>query len=271
MSRQDSSRQRSLFSLAESQVFYELPLNERTRNFLRLEHLFASVEQAMEQNGDLDGRNAIAGLIDITDLLARSDIKGELIKELERQHGLLVPLKGSPQVDAARLGHLLERLGALIAGLKSPACQPGQCLRSDELVTAIRQRVSIPGGACSFDLPALHHWLSRGPEFRARQLAQWSADLRPIRDGVRLALSLLRESAHPRPVIAAAGFFHQNIDAALPCHLVRVGLPMTADCFPEISGGKHRFTVRFMRQVNTTARPVQVEDDVDFDLQCCVF
>ncbi|HAZ60265.1 MAG TPA: cell division protein ZapD [Gammaproteobacteria bacterium] len=271
MSRHESSRQRSLFNLAESQVFYELPLNERTRNFLRLEHLFATVEQAMEQNGDLDGRNAIVGLIDVTDLLARSDIKSELIKELERQHGLLVPLRSSPQVDAARLGHLLERLGELITTLKSPACQPGQCLRSDELVTAIRQRVSIPGGACSFDLPALHHWLSRGAEFRARELAQWAADLRPIKDGVRLALSLLRESAHPRHVTAASGFFNQTIDATLPCHLVRVGLPLTADCFPEISGGKHRFTVRFMRQMSTTSRPSQVEDDIDFDLQCCVF
>jgi cell division protein ZapD len=271
MSRQESSRQRSLFALAESQVFYEQPLNERTRNFLRLEHLFAAVEQATEQNGELEGRTAIIGLIDITDLLARSDLKAELIKELERQMGLLLPLKGSPQVDAPRLGHLLERLAALITELKSPACQPGQCLRADELVTAIRQRVSIPGGACSFDLPALHHWLSRGSESRAGQLARWSADLRVVRDGVRLALSLLRESAHPRAVTAAGGFFHQSIDANMPCHLVRIGLPLTADCFPEISGGKHRFTVRFMRQASTTARPAQVEHDVDFDLQCCVF
>lgn len=270
MSREDIPKQRSLFTLVESQVFYEQPTNERTRSFLRLEHLFGSIEQAMEKLTDWDSRAAIVGMIEVTDLLSRSDIKAELIKELERQLGVLMPLQKNPQVDGARLQRTLRELNGLLEHLKSHACQPGQCLRSDELVSAIRQRASIPGGTCNFDLPALHHWLSKTAEYRGDQLLRWYEDLRVVREGTRLCLGMLRESARATPATAVAGFFNQNIDPALPCQLIRVGLPLAAQFFPEISGGKHRFTVRFMRQSQTTSRPSQVDEDVDFDLQCCI-
>jgi cell division protein ZapD len=32
-------------------------------------------------------------------------------------------------------------------------------LREDRLIGLVRQRLSIPGGCCSFDLPTLHMWL----------------------------------------------------------------------------------------------------------------
>lgn len=268
--REESPKQRSLFALAESQVFYEQPTNERTRSFLRLEHLFAAIEQSMEKLTEWDSRAAIIGMIEVTDLLSRSDIKAELIKELERQHAVLLPLQRNPQVDSGRLSRTLNEINVLLECLKSHSYQPGQCLRGDELVSAIRQRASIPGGTCSFDLPALHHWLSKATESRTEQLLRWFEDLRVIRQGVQVCLGMLRDSATPRTAIANAGFFNQSIDPAVPCQLIRVGLPVVVDYFPEISGGKHRFTVRFMRQALTTSRPAQVDHDIDFQLQCCV-
>ncbi|MGH8569151.1 MAG: cell division protein ZapD, partial [Gammaproteobacteria bacterium] len=66
-------------------VTYEQPLNERMRAFLRLEHLFGALWGKVAGVSESDSRAAIAAIIDVTDLLWRSDIKGDLIKEIERQ------------------------------------------------------------------------------------------------------------------------------------------------------------------------------------------
>jgi cell division protein ZapD len=50
---------------------------------------------------------------------------------------------------------------------------------------------------------------------------------------------------------------------------VRVQLPVDAGMFPEISAGQHRFTIRFVRWRGVDARPVQVNQDVRFQLAIC--
>src|SRR5690606_16659174 len=132
---------------------------ERIRSFLRLEHLFEYIAKSMEGTSLWDSRAAIAGMIEVTDLLSRSDIKAELIKELERQSSVLASLQQNPAVDSTRLQQVMRTLGNLLSTLKSHACQPGQGLRQDELIASIRQRIAIPGGTCNFDLPGFHHWL----------------------------------------------------------------------------------------------------------------
>ena len=54
-----------------------------------------------------------------------------------------------------------------------------------------------------------------------------------------------------------------------PCLLVRVLVPSTAEVYPEISAGRHRFTVRFMTVRDVAARAVQAQTDIPFQLQCC--
>jgi cell division protein ZapD len=157
----------------------------------------------------------------------------------------------------------------LLKTLRSNSCQPAQTIRKDELVYSVKQRLPIPGGTCSFDLPAYHYWLSRPAPRRIEHLHAWLADLEVIRSGVGLALGMTRESAHPVFVTAAAGFYQQPVESNVTCPLVRVGVSANANVFPEISGGKHRFTIRFLEQPNTSARPVQTTQDIPFELQCC--
>lgn len=262
--------QRSLFAPPESQTTYEQPLNERIRSFLRLEHLFDSIAKSMEGRSLWDSRAAIAGMIEVTDLLSRSDIKAELIKELERQGAVLGALQRNPAVDAHRLEAVMGNITGLLGTLKSHGCQPGQCLRQDELIATIRQRITIPGGTCNFDLPGFHHWLSKPDEERAAHLVRWFDDLRVVRDGASLSLNMIRDSATPSRAIAAGGFYQQSVDSNVPSQLIRIVIPADATHYPEISGGKHRFTVRFLEQPSTSSRPTQVDRSVEFDLQCCV-
>ncbi len=76
----------------QNKIAYEQPLNERIRNFLRLEHLFNLIEFRSQNILEWDCRNTLESLLEINDLLSRSDLKAELIKELGRHSLMLTSL-----------------------------------------------------------------------------------------------------------------------------------------------------------------------------------
>jgi cell division protein ZapD len=70
-------------------------------------------------------------------------------------------------------------------------------------------------------------------------------------------------------VTAGGGFFQEALDVQAPAQLVRVGLPNGSGIYPEVSGHRSRFSIRFMR-IESKGRPAPVSHDVDFRLTCCV-
>ena len=146
----------------------------------------------------------------------------------------------------------------------------GQELRDDELLSTVRQRSTITAGTCDFDLPALHYWLQAPADRRGNDLRNWLRSFDLLNSSVSLCLKLVRESAIATHEVAQSGFFQRTLKTSTPCQMIRVCLMDDARCFPEISAGKHRFTVRFMRPTATRDRPSQTDTDVEFDLHCCV-
>lgn len=251
-------------------TIYEQPLNERTRTFLRLEFLFKQARHCMRGNKQWDSRCMLATLIAILNLITgKTDLKTEILKELERQTAYLATLERNPGVDRSILSEILDQLEDLIDRIHAYRGQIGQDLRDNELLTSIRQRSAIPGGDCDFDMPAYHFWLQQPAEQRHNDLMNWMRGINIVEEAVELILRLIRQSAVPKPLTAEGGFFQMSLDKAMPCQLVRIILSKHATCFPEISGGKHRVTLRFMEQKTPQQRPVQVDYDVDFGMTCC--
>ncbi|MEW6353865.1 MAG: cell division protein ZapD [Pseudomonadota bacterium] len=251
-------------------IVYEQPLNERVRTLLRLEFLFLQVRHNLNGCALWDSRATLAGVFDILNVCSRSDLKSDILKELERHAESLSQLEHTPGVDVARLNQILTELDALIDRMHAMNGQPGQALRQNEFLNSIKQRSSIPGGLCDFDLPAYHYWSQRPVEQRTRDLCDWLSTLEPLRLSVDLLLRLLRDCAMPTHELAGGGFFQKSLDAENPsCQLVRVAVPNNAPYYAEISGGKHRFTVRFMEPV-PGGRAAQTAGDVEFDLTCCI-
>ncbi len=183
---------------------------------------------------------------------------------------MLTSLKDNPAVDGDRLNAINSDICDLLVKLRDNAYQPGNILRNDELVTSIKQRISIPGGTCSFDLPRFHYWLNQPEISRKQDLIKWASDLEPIKKSTYIALDMVRNSTHPIREKAETGFYQKPIESTLSCQLIRVFLPPASRYYPEISGGKHRFTIRFMEESTTDARPLQTKNDVDFELHCCI-
>lgn len=248
---------------------FEQPLNERIRACLRLEYLFNRMAQHRLDESPESALCAILILIEATDVLGRIDVKREIIKELERQQAKLLHMAHTPQVNAEKLHRLLDQQAQLLDQLHRFPGQPGGHLKQHELINAIRQRASIPGALCSFDLPALHYWLSLPSTERNDDIEMWIAPLAPITQANDLVVQLIRTSVQPTPQIAESGFFQLNLDSTAPYQLIRVIAAPNAAYYPEISASKHRVTVRFMQMDRQSGHAYQVNFDVPFEFAAC--
>ncbi|MDH5472028.1 MAG: cell division protein ZapD [Gammaproteobacteria bacterium] len=248
---------------------FEQPLNERIRTFLRLEHLFCQFEQHMKHTSAWDTQSAIKAIIDLLSMVGRGDIKRETIKELERQNTNLKSFIKIPDINHGRLALLIDEQKKCIEELHAVSGNIGQNLQSNELLNAIRQRLTIPGGLCDFDLPAYSHWLNQPFENRQLVLNEWYEPLKILQTAITLILNVIRESTEAIDEIAEDGFYQRNLEANQSCLLIRVILPADLNIFPEISAGKHRFSIRFLRTDNPAQRPEQEMSNVDFKLACC--
>jgi cell division protein ZapD len=256
--------------MTNSRSVYEQPLSERIRTFLRLEHLFAKAEHALSSIDPWSSRATLEAVIDIMAILSRADLKKEIIKELERHAATLQGLSRNPNVDPNRLEDVLDLVKSHLASLRGDENSWGQELRDDELLSTVRQRSSITAGTCNFDLPALHYWLQASADQRVNDLRRWLRSFDLLNSSVSLCLKLVRESAIATHELARSGFFQRTLETSTPCQMIRVCLVDEARCFPEISAGKHRFTIRFMSPTVTLERPTQTDADVEFDLHCCM-
>ena len=237
---------------------------------MRLEQLFQQLEHFMGGHSVWDSRAVIATLLDIIALFSRNDVKSEALKELDRHAAVLGRMnRGQPDVDYSKLDRILDSLESLTRELYETPGKIGLSLMEKDLFKSISQRSSIPGSTCSFDLPAFLYWLQLGDRQRKQDLEEWIAPFRVIRAALDMLLNFIRTCATPTAEVARGGFFQKTLDHTLPFQLLRVSVPATEPYFAEISGGKHRFTVRFMVP-EAAQRPAQCHEDIAFKLTCCV-
>ena len=251
-------------------VIYEQPLNERIRTFLRLEFLFAQSAQHLRDESEWGSRCTLASLLDIISIFGRTDLKTEVLKELDRHASTLTKLKQNPEVDSGRLEQILSDLGKLGGQLHKIGGPIAADLKDNEFLSSIRQRTAIPGGTCDFDLPNYHFWLQQPAQKRNRDLTDWLGRFASVGQAVQLILQLVRDSTILKPVRAESGFFQKTLDSNHPVQLVRVEVDKKIPCYAEISGGRHRFTVRFLEISKEAGHIKQTSDDIDFRLGCCI-
>lgn len=249
-------------------VLYEQPLNERIRAFLRLEHLFAQVFYFQSRQSVWDSHASVSILIEILSILDRSDIRGEVLKELDRHTSGLSRLLDTPGVDHQRLDSALQQLTAQSKKIQQLPNKLGTEIRDNDLLNSVRQRTLIMGGTCGFDLPAYHYWLNQPDNIKAESISKWLGVIGPLQAGIELLLNLIRNSALFERQSAESGFFQRALDTQSPCQLLRISLPTESGAYPEVSGNKHRVNVRFLAY-NEAGRPKQISYNLEFDLSCC--
>jgi cell division protein ZapD len=252
-------------------IIYEFPLNERIRVFIRLEQLFEQFKHFSSGTSTIDKRAAISVLLDIMSILRRNDLKSEILKELDRHAKVLNKFINSQDIDGKQLESILDQLNVTSKKLYATSGKIGIEIMESDLFQSIAQRSSIPGGTCSFDLPEFHFWLEQEETVRLKDLRHWSQPFEDIRTAIGLILEFIRTSNQGTEEVAQAGFFQIALDKNLPYQLIKISIDRSLPCFAEISGGKHRCTVRFMVPSTDEQRPAQSTADVPFVLTRCLF
>lgn len=250
----------------DGELRFEQPLTERMRTFLRIEFLYAQARFHLDNESDFSARATVSSLLEILSILGRGDVRTEVLKELERHAEILAHYRRTPGVDPDRLNGLIQDLSNLKSQLTDIGMHFLQPLKDCDFLSAIKHRSAIPGGTCTFDVPDYGYWLYLPHGKRAEQLRRWMEALDPLCSAVGELLWLVRESTEPVERVAESGFFQHNMDRNVQLNLVRIHLERDAGMFPEISAGRHRFTVRFVRWQGVDERPVQTSDNVTFRL-----
>ena len=243
-------------------ILFEHPLNEKMRTWLRIEFLTEQMNANLPIRDHASALHFFRNVGDLLDVFERGDIRTELLKELERQQRKLNAWSEVPGVDISRIDALRQQLKNSSSILMA-APRIGQFLREDRLIALVRQRLSIPGGCWSFDLPTLHMWLHAKQSQRDTLVESWLASLERLNQALALILDLVRNSAQFRKQTSLNGFYQDNGDDA---DLLRLKLELVSQLYPQISGHKSRFAIRFMP---LDSEHGSVPERLDFELACC--
>ncbi len=250
-----------------SVINYEYPLNERVRTLLRLENIFERVRHFLARGDRLDHHMVLLTMFEILEVAGRADLKSDLLQELERQKQALSLFRGNPEIAEDALNHVLAEIELCSRAMFAMTGKIGQHLRENEWLMSIKQRTTIPGGACEFDLPSYHFWMHRDTQSRLEDLHGWINPLLPIRDGGAIVLRLLREGGKASKLIAQHGAYSQMLGGKV-AQMVRLKLLRNMQCIPEISANKYALNIRFLTY-GLEPRPRIVEEDVEFELTFC--
>ena len=248
-------------------ISYEYPLSERIRTLLRLEDLYERVKYFTAKSDAHEHHVALIGIFEILEVAGRADLKSDLLQELERQKQALESLRDNPDISEEALDNILWEIDKTSSRLFQMSGKVGQELRENEWLMSVKQRTTIPGGACEFDLPSYHYWLHLGAEQHRRDLEGWLAPFLPIRDGIAIVLRLLRESGKTTMQTAPQGVYQQMMAGRI-AQMLRIRLSNDYPCVPEISANKYALNIRFTTQEGMQ-RPKAAEGDVEFELTFC--
>ena len=88
----------------------------------------------------------------------------------------------------------------------------------------------------------------------------------PMIKTVELILQLSRDSGVEAICSADNGFYQYENDRQATLDLIRVTVKPSLQAFPEITGNKHKFLVRFLEEKGIRSKPLQATHCITFEL-----
>lgn len=247
-------------------ILFEYPCNERIRSLLRVEHLFDRLFFFAEGEDVRHHQVSLATLFELLDISERSDLRGAIVQDLERQRAALAALRQHPGVDETRLNAMLDEIQKVYTELGAQG-RVGQNLRDNEWLASLRGRLAVPGGSSPVDMPSFFSWQLKDYDERSRDLRDWIAPFMPLYRGLALILRLLRDSGHVRDMMARDGAYQEMLGGKT-YQLLRVWVDGERRVFPEMSANKYLIWVRFASQ-GADLKPQPVVVDIPFRMACC--
>ncbi|MCB1755051.1 MAG: cell division protein ZapD [Gammaproteobacteria bacterium] len=248
---------------------FEQPLNERIRAFMRLQQLFVRLDHHLNGLSRCDIQASIGVLLDAYDLTSRSNLKTEVLKELERHNPPDAKRAEDEEETKVQFQLTRENIQLLRNELHAQPVRSYQQLQNNEFLNSVKQRCGISGTGSTNDLPLYHFWLDRDVIECRNTIIEWMEPYKHLREAIDLILENIRRNGKFQEITAERGFYQSSLRSEKSLQLVRVEIPEHADIFPEISAGIHRITIRFMKYVSANEKPAQSLEDINFRIAFC--
>lgn len=245
---------------------YEFPLNEKIRSYLRIENLFKQLMNYKQVTENWEYVSFFQTMFTILDMLERLDIRTDGLKDIEIHERNLRHWAQHPKIDKAALNQALDQIVTIKESLKQSR-KIGSSLKDDRFLNGIRQRFNVPGGTCSFDLPALHYWLKKPPLEIQSTIDEWLSEFDLIQETLQITLSFLRERGKFSDTVAKRGFYQGTTDDKI--ELIRVYCCIDENFYPILSGNKYRYVIRFVQFAPDSEEQPSVESDVECKIAFC--
>ena len=250
------------------QGIYELPLNERLRTFMRIEFLYSRLKYFSSNLVDnWQTRTVIHTLLEIYSILSRTDVRREVLADLDRYIMQMQRFQSAPDADNNMVNDVLEDLDSIKDKVVDVGTDYLLKLREDEFIASLLHRHTLPGGKAEFDMPKYKFFLESDKKNVVVQINRWIDVMRPICEGIDKLMWIIRESNEPIATVAVGGQYNHQIERRTQISLVRI-ITKEVNVYPEISGGRHLIAVRFFYQ-NRDGEYVQFEDNVEFKISLC--
>lgn len=248
---------------------YEQPLNERIRLFMRLESMFSQMRLFHQANDYYEIQLFLDALFDVLDFLHRYEIRSELIKELQRYKALLNQEDSDYHPTPCSSETLDSEIERNLASIHDINLNLISALRENELFNSLRQRNFHKSGNCLFEVPAYQFWLGQRRHQDSAFLTDCYTRFVPIERCVELILHLVRSGSEQVQTSCEDAIYVKTLNSNQVNQLIRIHMPQDVAIFPRVSGDKHRFAIRFMRQDSPVDRAYQINTPVCFGLQIC--
>tara|TARA_B100001996_G_scaffold372882_1_gene349748 strand:+ start:159 stop:914 length:756 start_codon:yes stop_codon:yes gene_type:complete len=249
------------------QGIYELPLNERLRTFMRIEFLYNRLNTFRSSKDQWQIRTTIHTLLEIYTILARTDVRREVLADLDRYIIQMQRFQSMPNADNEMATNLLEDLNIIKDKMLNLGIGYLHPLRDDDYISALLHRHTLPGGKAEFDMPRYKFWLEGDSNSVKNDLNEWINIIKPICEGIEKLLWIIRESSEPIGTVANTGQYNHQIGKTAQISLIRVFLENTS-VYPEISGGRHMIAIRFLKR-DENGSFIQSEENIEFKLSLC--
>ena len=252
-------------NLSDNQVsIYEEPVQEKIRKFIKLEFLFNKLFYFKHKENKNDNYIALLALCELYEILSRSDIKSELIREIENQNHYFKKIKEIPEANSEKLSSILEKQKVLLQLIHGIESNYLEYLENDILFKTIAKNSINPLQPTSVEF-----WLSRDIVLRENQINLWTEPLLFIKKSVDFILDVIRKSGRFEDKLAEKGFFIEKLDPKKNILLIRITLTSDLYYYPQISVGKQRLNIMFMSKDDKN-NLISHKEDVAFILTTCV-
>ena len=248
---------------------YEHPLNEKIRLFSRLEFLIHRFNFYMKDPQPENCHSALMVLLELYNLSSRLDVKSATLNVLDWQTQAIQRMSELEDADRERLQAILDKLDTRAERLHEFRGQLGQHLKGHSFLNMIKQRSMIAGGVNGFDVPVFNYWYTRSETDRVADLKTWVEPFLIAHDAISTVLELVRHSGNRVNQVARDGFYQATLNGSREYQLLKIELPDDACYFPEVSAGKQRFSVRFVKADILEERSKQIIEDIEFSLTLC--